>query len=219
MGFGILFIGYIFTLFDTGPIFSDALGYLFMLGLSVLGWTITSVGLFKLKKYISAHERAFSCSVSMILISLIRLTAYTLLKLNILLGGFTAGIITSGNIFSAVMLGAFFRFLLTGISQISLETELPAYSKSALKLRTSALVFTALDIVSCINLGKVTESLSSVRFLYYIVLVILVAASIFKCYMRICLPEDLEMLPKERKKFFEKNREDNTEENGDGKEE
>ncbi len=212
MGFGILFIGYIFTLFDTGPIFSDALGYLFMLGLSTLGWAITSAGLFKLKKYISAHQRAFSCSITMMLITLIRLTAYTLLKLNIPLGGLTASIITSGNIFSAVMLGTFFWFFFTGISQISLETELPSYSKNALKLRTAALVFAVLDLISCINLGSITQSFVSVRFLYYIVLVALTAAAIFKCYMRICLPEDIDMPLKEKKSLLKKKNDNNEEE-------
>ncbi len=202
MGFGILFIGYIFTVFDMGAMYSDSLGYLFMLGLLTLGWTVTSAGCYKLKRYISAHSRAFTCSVCMSILAAVRLLGYILLKCNVSFAGLneTLGAV---NILSAVSLGLFFWFFYTGISSICTETELPKLSKRAIRYRGSALVFSVLDIASCLNLNfadGLAASLQQVRYLYYIILFFLTASLIFKCYMMICLPEDLEMKPREKKK-------------------
>ncbi len=208
MGFGILFIGYIFTVFDMGAMFSDALGYLFMLGLLTVGWCVTAIGCFKLKKYIRIHEYAFSCSVCLSVMSAIRLVGYSLLKFDMGQRGVIITVLSGVNVFSALTLGAFFYFLLTGLSDICKETELGAMSKKALRLRASALVFSALDVLSCFELGAAAASMRSVRFVYYVVLVCLVAFFIFRCYMLICLPEDVDMKPKEKKKLLNKNDED-----------
>ncbi len=116
-----------------------------------------------------------------------------MLKYGVESNGIIPSFISGVNILSAFLTGVFFWYLLSGLYKICKQTELPSHAKTAMRLRASCLIFSVLDILSCFNLGQATASLTSVRFLYYVILVGAVSLLIFRCYMRICLPEDVDM--------------------------
>ena len=63
MGFGILFLGYIFTVFDTGPLFIDSISSVFMQGFRLLGWLLVAVGSIKLSRYIKKFSYARTAAI------------------------------------------------------------------------------------------------------------------------------------------------------------
>lgn len=204
MGFGILFTGFIFTVFDLGTMYADTLSYLFMVGLCVLGWCIVCGGAYKLGAYIPELKRASVISAFSALLMLVRLVIYILKR-----GGVESALLIRTasilGILCALLYAAFMFYMLTGLRSIAKQTELERLAVRAERLRGFLVVFSALDIVSSLQIPVVCDYISPVRYLVYVVFELLVAQLIFRCYMWICLETDVDMKPMEKR--HEKNEE------------
>ncbi len=200
MGFGILFTGFIFTVFDAGTMYADSLSYLFMIGLCFIGWTVASAGCVRLKSYLPKMRDASFCSALLAAFTLCRLAICTLKHFDPSAPQFLTRTASVLSVLCALTYGAFMFFALTSIRRICNETELPKLARRAERMRTVMMVFSSFDVVASLQLPTIGDILSPIRFIFYVITVLMNAGLIFKCYMLICLESDLEMKPKEKKR-------------------
>lgn len=199
MGFGILFIGFIFTVFDAGTLYADSLSYLFMIGLCFIGWVVTAAGCSKLKTYLPKMKNASLCASTLAALTLCRLVIYGLRYLNSAAPTILTRVASVLTVLCALVYGIFMFFSLTALGRICAETELPKLSRRADRMRLVMMVFSSFDVVASLQLPNVGDYLSPIRFIFYVITVLINAQLIFRCYMWICLESDLEMKPKEKK--------------------
>lgn len=199
MGFGILLLGYPLilsvTLHSMGVCF-EILGYLIMLrALTVLSEYGTY---FRYAKY------AVSALIPLGAFSLI-LQCFSWFGAKELYETVQSAVSVPYNILLAVMLVVFHMFLLIAVRTIAREVDLPRLVTEATRnIIVTWLYFTAVIVVSFLNVPAVTDVLPYHKLLGYVSLfgiiwILLNAKMIFVCYMRICLPEDLDMPVGDRK--------------------
>ena len=193
MGFGTLFIGYFLLLNFAYCDFSDAIA-----GVLIL------YALYKLSGINNGFKRSFAVSVLFTLLGVVELVivAYdTFIPLP-----------TTSPLFTAIalvrhLLVAFMTvFILSGIREVSEEVALPALAEKSRRLSILTIGIYALNIIlesvsiaSILN-GKTLVLLGLLTILATLTLTVLILTAIFTAYMRICMPEDLDM--KERESRF-----------------
>ena len=199
MGFGILFLGYIFTVFDTGILFIDSISVVFMKALSILGWIIVTVGCGKLSKYIEKFYMAKAASATLFILSAGDVVCHCLVTYK----GIEISIVLRTVIYLLYAMTYFlFHFYLFGaLKDVTADTGLEKENKKAKKLFYLNTVFCAVNFVSYLG---ISDTLTAVRYLFFIFITVVNAAFIYTCYMWICLPEDVDMKTKSEKKAEQK---------------
>ncbi len=199
MGFGILFLGYIFTVFDTGILFIDSISVVFMQGLRLFGWILVTAGSFKLSRYIGKFHYARMASASLFSLSLIDsvchiMTVYFDTPVSVLVR-------TVIFMMYAMAYFMFHFYALGGLCDITAEVGLEKENKRAKKLFLLSMAFCAVNFVAYIGLS---DALTSIRYILFLIITVLISAFIYTCYMWICLPdeneEDTDAPKKEKKK-------------------
>ncbi len=199
MGFGILFLGYIFTVFDTGILFIDSISVVFMQGLRLFGWFLVTFGSFKLSRYISKFYPARIASTSLFSISLADSACHiATVYFDIPVPAFLRTLVFMTYATSYFI----FHFnALKGLCDITADVGLEKENKRAKKLFVLSMSFCAVNFVAYIGLS---DALTSIRYILFLIITVLISAFIYTCYMWICLPdeneEDTDAPKKEKKK-------------------
>ncbi|MBO7171054.1 MAG: hypothetical protein J6W28_07755 [Clostridia bacterium] len=179
MGFGFLFVGYLFTFnFVAYNGYTDVLSTLLML-----------LGLSTLSAYGKSFKQAFFTGLPLVLLHagsfVVSLGA--LIELFTVSQAFTAWLSMASLITKAV----FLFFVLTGIAEISRETDIPVLRLRALRNRIFTLVFLALGVLLESDLFKVQSKLLAIIAMLYMILGLLVtflnAKCFYEAYIWICL--------------------------------
>ncbi|MBP3917872.1 MAG: hypothetical protein J6I50_01715 [Clostridia bacterium] len=199
MGFGVLFIGYMLLL--SVPLHSmgicvEVLGYLVMLK----ALSPALLGQYQ-KGFLNAHR---VCWI------LVPLGIFTLGLQCLSWLGFealyqTVNRVTSlpYTVFLSFALLLFHYYLLDGVEHQARDVELPDIIRQAMRNRIMTAVYFVLMIaVNFLDIPAVTDvipytNLVGIVSLFGVIWIVLNAKMIFNCYMWICLPEDLDMKPRE----------------------
>lgn len=201
MGFGLLFVGYIFLIYSIS--FADLLGYLVMAAASR-----------RLSRYIDGFSKTLRVLYALIavaavrsgasLVSFIGKDAAAVLKVTETAESVTAAL----EILLSVLL---YVLMLRAIADIAKEVELSYIEKWARIDLVISLIACALGLFNALSRpvgidGGADPVLSviigAVPIAFNIVIVLLNAALIYTCYMRICLPseQDVTLPTREEKK-------------------
>lgn len=207
MGFGILFIGYLFTVFDTGILFIDSISVVFMQCLRLFGYAVVCIGCYKLSRYIKKFSVAFSSSLFLALLCVTDtvlhcLTVYGNVNIHVSLR-------TVIFVLYAFVYAYFHFYMLKGLCDITKETSLVKENKRSISLFNLTMMFCVLNLIASTG---ISETLTSVRYIIYVILTLANAYNVFTCYIWIGLPEseedetekDTGELPKKEKKYDKK---------------
>ncbi len=194
MGFGYLFVGYLFFFNVAYASFTDVFGVLLMLlGLSIL------------KQYARGFATAFSVGIALLPVSLFCFADGVLALLSLTF------IPTELSVFFALLSHALKCVLLwtalTGVSQLAKETDIPVLVERALRNRLLVPVFYLLAILTETPdvFGALFPYFAAARLLLGLVFTFLCAKCFFECYIWICLEGDENMEGKKtRVGFFSK---------------
>lgn len=188
MGFGILFLGYIFTVFDTGTLFIDSISSVFMQGFRLLGWLLVAVGSFKLSRYIKKFSYARTAAAYLFSTSL-GLTVHHILKVYFNVSIHVA-VGTALLMLYAIGYFIFHFYALGGLSDITAEVGLEKENKRSKSLFVITMLFCAVNLVAYTG---ISEQVSSLRYILFCIVTVLNSYHIYTCYMWICLPKDKEL--------------------------
>lgn len=195
MGFGYLFIGYLFS-FNFLPfyhVYTDVFGALFMM-----------LGLSSLQAYAKSFKTAFYVSFPLALVGLISFTG----RLGGLLSlfSYTAEVATVLATATHIIKGIFLWFVLSGIAEISAQTEIPVLRLKALRNRIFTLVFYVCGVLLETNIFSHVSVFLRYFMLFYmlfgIIYTFLNAKIFFESYIWICLEGDENMERKESRFGF-----------------
>ena len=192
MGFGFLFVGYLFTFnFVAYNGYTDILSTLLMLlGLS----TLSASG--------KGFKQAFFTGLPLALLH----AGSFAVSLGELVGFFTASQELTAWLSTAALItkAVFLFFILTGIAEISRETDIPVLRLRALRNRIFTLIFLALGVLLESDLFKVQSKPLAILAMLYMILGLLVtflnAKCFYEAYIWICL-EGEESMERRRSRF------------------
>jgi hypothetical protein len=183
MGFGLLFIGYLLAF-----AFSVANVYMFF---DVVGSLIMAYALMKL----SPHAKFFKAAAALA-------AGLAALGVALFIIGLAApdaeALLDVMSYVKAAAVLAFHVLLMLGIKDIAGYTELPAIGRKALRNLIIGCIYIALSVVIPFT-GDGAQYFYLPVLLYGYVWIIMNAALIYSCYMRICLEGDEDMEPKPSK--------------------
>ncbi len=196
MGFGLLFIGYLFSLdyslqsvtFDLLP---DVIGYLIM---------------FSAMCKLGPYNKGFGYA-KLLLLPLIALGGVTVAFEAAGIAGYTPGSVILDIVKMCGMLSKFFTFAYTvaltiGIRDIARETDLKNVSFRAIRNMAVSvfyyLAYIALDLLPIS--GAEAQMVNMIVYIFGLIVILLNLVLIFSCYMRICLEGDEDM-PRKPSRF------------------
>lgn len=189
MGFGLLFIGYIFTIdyslqsvtFDLLP---DIIGYLFM---------------FSAMCKLAPYNKGFGYS-KLLLLPLIALGGVTLAFEIAGVSGYTPSSVILDIVNMCGMLSKFFMFAYTvaltvGVRDIARETDLKNLSFRAIRnMAISVFYYLAYIAVDLMPIGEAeARFVNLIVYAFGFIVILLNLVLIFSCYMRICVEGDEDM--------------------------
>ena len=195
MGFGILFIGYFLLLNFPYHAYTDAIAA-----------ALIMYGLYKLSKINDGFRFSFCSSIGFTAIGAFELCVAAF-------GMFTeidstSPIIFLPSIFRYLIIAVLSFLMLRGIIEVAEEVGLSEIAIKA-KMRSyltvgvySLSIFLQSELLANIIDHKILVSLYAFTILAMLVVIIMTLCSIYSCYMRICMPEDLEMEEKPSKFGF-----------------
>lgn len=189
MGFGLLFIGYLFTF----RIATQSSGFDFLP--DIVGYLIMFAGLSKLALYGKGFRYA-----KLLLIPLIAAGGVTLVFQSLDLAGYSLNeiftdISQATDIVTQIFLFAFHVALFVGIRDIARETDLPKVAFRAVRNLSITVFYYLVVLLSRLPvLGALPQRYVGLFvFLLGILWILMNLVLIFSCYMRICLEGDEEM--------------------------
>lgn len=185
MGFGYLFIGYLFTFnFISYSAYTDIFAMLFML-----------LGLSSLARYASGFRYGLWAGVPLGLLSLVLFGE----KIGSLLGFFPYSALFNSltSVWSWILKAVFIWLVMEGVAQIAQQTELPNLRLKALRNRLLFLLPATLGVLLETNIFPTLNNALWVLTMLYMLsglfCVFLNAKLFFECYIMICLEGDEDM--------------------------
>lgn len=204
MGFGITFIGYLFTVFDMGFLVNNTLSVLVTQILTLLGYTVMLVGVDKLSVYIRRMRWAKAALYALIPCACVNLATQALWYTDAISDESMAAVRGVVFILLALLYAALHYFFLFGLLDIAKETDCPKVERKVRISLSFTAVFAFLNLIASLQISGLNDILAAPRYMLYVIITLINAATIFSAYMWICLEEDLDMKPKERKKRRER---------------
>ena len=182
MGFGYLFLGYLFFFNVAYAGFTDIIGVILML-----------LGLSTLKKYARGFASAFSAALPLAFVALFSFVCE-------IIGLFLPTLIPDEltaftNMLSHLLKCVLLWLVLSGVAEISKETDIPVLIERALRNRLLTPVFYLLAILTEVPtvFGSLFPYFAAARLLFGLILTFLCAKCFFECYIWICLEGDENM--------------------------
>lgn len=182
MGFGYLFLGYLFFFNVAYASFTDIFGVLIML-----------LGLSTLKQYARGFHTAFSVGIALLPVSLFCFAdgVLGLLSLSFIPTELSVFFALISHVLKAVLLWA----ALSGVASLSKETDIPVLLARALRNRLLVPVFYLLAVLTETPavFGRLFPYFAAARMLFGLIFTFLCAKCFFECYIWICLEGDESM--------------------------
>lgn len=182
MGFGYLFVGYLFFFNVAYAGFTDIIGVLLML-----------LGLSTLKQYARGFGGAFSVALPLLFTSLFAFAdaLFGLLDISF----FPNELSVFFAILSHVLKGVLLWLALSGVAQLAHETDIPVLEAKALRNKLLTPVFFLLAILTEVQtvFGSLFPYFAAARLLFGLIYTFLNAKAFFECYIWICLEGDENM--------------------------
>lgn len=191
MGFGIIFIGYLFTIFDLGFIVNEALLVFFCKVLCVIGYTVLILGLRKFAVYSKYAKYALFGAVlldaAMISDAVIQgLWSFGAMAESVMVGIRTYTFTVNAALFALTQI-----MLMFAIFDMGRQTECEKVRKNGIRSVAATAAFCIINIAASlpISLGNIFDI---IRYALFIVVTVINAITLYSAYRYICLDTELE---------------------------
>lgn len=191
MGFGIIFIGYLFTIFDLGFIVNEALLVFFCKVLCVIGYTVLIFGLRKFAVY-SKYGRytllgAAVLDLAMVFDAVIQgMWTFGAIGENIMVAIRTYSFTVNAVLFAFVHV-----LLMFAIFDMGRQTECEKVRKNGIRSVSATAAFSIVNIAGSlpVSFGNVFDI---IRYVLFIIVIFINAVTLYSAYKYICLDTELE---------------------------
>lgn len=191
MGFGLIFLGYIFTVFDMGFIVNEALSVFVCKILCVGGYAVLICGLSKYSKYSAGAKRSLFAFIALAALQAGDGVIQGLWHF----GAIGSQIMANIRVFMFPAIAALYAvshiLLYLAIRQTASETECPKVFKKAVSSVALTGAFCVINMATALpfDLG---DPVNIIRYVLFIVVTAVNAVTLYSAYMWICLDTDLE---------------------------
>ena len=192
MGFGILFIGYFLNLNFAYYQFTDAIAAIIML------YALYKLSYLNRGMKLAARVAMLYAVLGIFELAVAGLEMFYIIDHNALLYFISA-------VLRNMIIGVLTASMLYGMRDVAREVGLNALGERCVRLFSMTVVlYPVLALLECGELGsfidvRVLVYASVIAIFLTLILTVLVLATIYSCYMRICMPEDEDMPEKESK--------------------
>ena len=190
MGFGIIFIGYLFTVFDMGFIVNKALLVFVCKILCVVGYTVLLFGLYRFGRYSEHAKRAFYASAFLDLCMVSEAVLQGLWFFGAAGDQTVSGIRTYTFTVNAVAFALAQVLLMYAVFDIGKQTECDKVRKNGIRSVAATAAFCIINIAS--SFLKFGDFFDVLRYVLFIVLFFINAVTLYSAYRYICLDTELE---------------------------
>ncbi len=194
MGFGFLFVGYLLTFNFFGyNAYSD-----------VFATTLMLLGLSSLSLYAKGFKQAFYAGLPLLLLHIVSFGAAVGNLLDLFVP--SPDLLVYLSVMGLIVKGVFLFFTLTGVAEISAQTDIPVLRLRALRNRIFSLVFVFLGILLESDVFLSLTAFLRVLLMFYMLFGLFVtflnAKAFYEAYIWICLEGDENMERKESRFGF-----------------
>lgn len=191
MGFGIIFTGYLFTVFDLGFIVNEALAVFVCKILCVIGYTTLIFGLRKFAIYSNYAKYALFAAVLYDAVMIFDCVVQGLWSFGAMEQSVMANIRTYSHPVNAVLFALVQVTLMYAIFDMGRQTECDKVRKNGIRSVAAASVYCIVNIVLSfpISLGGFFDA---IWYGLFIVITFINAATLYSAYKYICLDTELE---------------------------
>ena len=191
MGFGIIFIGYIFTVFDMGFIVNEALLVLVCKILCLIGYVVMTLGIRKYSRYSRYAAYSLFASAALTVLMLGEAVIQALWFSKIMSQSVMTGIRTYLFTVIAVAYAACHVTLMFAIYDTGRETECEKVKKAGIRSVAATAAFCIVNIADSLPLS-LGGAFSVIRYALFVILTLINAHTVYTAYRYICLDTELE---------------------------
>jgi hypothetical protein len=191
MGFGIIFIGYLFTIFDLGFIVNEALLVFFCKVLCVIGYTVLILGLCKFAVYSKYAKYTLFGAVVLDLAMIFDAVIQGLWTFKAMDESVMVGIRTYSFTVNAVLFALVHVLLMFAVFDMGRQTECEKVRKNGIRSVSATAAFCIVNIAGSLPLsfGNIFDI---IRYALFITVIIINAVTLYSAYKYICLDTELE---------------------------
>ena len=191
MGFGIIFIGYLFTVFDLGFIVNEALLVFFCKVLCVIGYTVLIFGLRKFALYSKYAKYALFGAVLLDAAMILDTVIQGLWGFGAMAESVMVGVRTYSFTVNAVLFALTQVMLMFAVFDMGRQTECEKVRKNGIRSVAATAAFCIINIAASlpISLGNIFDI---IRYALFIVVTVINAITLYSAYRYICLDTELE---------------------------
>lgn len=191
MGFGIIFTGYLFTIFDLGFIVNEALLVFFCKVLCVIGYTVLIFGLRKFALYSKYAKYALFGAVLLDAAMILDTVIQGLWGFGAMAESVMVGVRTYSFTVNAVLFALTQVMLMFAVFDMGRQTECEKVRKNGIRSVAATAAFCIINITASlpISLGNIFDI---IRYALFIVVTVINAVTLYSAYRYICLDTELE---------------------------
>ncbi|MBQ7699844.1 MAG: hypothetical protein IJT49_05830 [Clostridia bacterium] len=191
MGFGIIFTGYLFTIFDLGFIVNEALLVFFCKVLCVIGYTVLIFGLRKFALYSKYAKYALFGAVLLDAAMIFDTVIQGLWGFGAMAESVMVGVRTYSFTVNAVLFALTQVMLMFAVFDMGRQTECEKVRKNGIRSVAATAAFCIINITASlpISLGNIFDI---IRYALFIVVTVINAVTLYSAYRYICLDTELE---------------------------
>jgi len=191
MGFGIIFIGYLFTVFDMGFIVNEALLVFVCKILTVIGYTVLLFGLYKFSRYSQFAKYSFYATVALDAAMIFEAVIQGLWFFKIMSEQTMVNIRFYLFTVIAVLFALSQVLLFYAVFDMGRQTECEKVRKNGIRSVAATGAFCILNIAASlpIALGNIIDF---IRYALFVVVTVINAVTLYSAYRYICLDTELE---------------------------
>lgn len=191
MGFGIIFTGYLFTIFDLGFIVNEALLVFVCKILCVIGYTVLIIGLCKFARYSKYAKYSLFFAAALDLAMVFDAVIQGLWSLGAMKDSVMTGIRTYSFTVYAALFSLVHILLMFSIFDMGRQTECEKVKKNGIRSVAATAAYCIVHVVCSlpISLGNVFDV---IRYALFIVVIIINSVTLYSAYRYICLDTELE---------------------------
>ena len=191
MGFGIIFTGYLFTVFDTGFIVNEALLVFFCKILCVIGYTVLLFGLYKFSRYSQFAKYSFYATLALDLAMTFEAVIQGLWFFKIMSEQTMVNIRFYLFTVIAVLFALSQVLLFYAVFDMGRQTECGKVKKRGMRSVAATGAFCIVNIAASLPV-KLGDVFAVIRYGLFIILTIMNAVTLYTAYRYICLDTELE---------------------------
>lgn len=191
MGFGIIFIGYLFTVFDLGFIVKETLLVFFCKVLCVIGYTVLILGLRKFAVYSKYAKYALFGAVLLDAAMILDAVIQGLWSFGAIAESVMGGIRTYTFTVNAALFALTQVLLMYAVFDMGRQTECEKVKKNGIRSVAATAAFCIVNITASLPL-KFGDVFDVIRYALFIVVTVINAVTLYSAYRYICLDTELE---------------------------